>query len=134
MTTKLRTTFRAFVLAAMLGLSGSGFAQNPRVVAASGHLVTVAVHVSFHGLDLNQPTDAQTFYNRVQNAAKVVCTSGNRLGLEPVDEYKTCYENALASAIRSVHVPLLTQMYLEGHTLKQAEAAGIDLPPQLAAK
>jgi UrcA family protein len=134
MNTKLNTTFRAFALAATLGLSTSGFALNPRVATASEHFVTVAVHVSFHGLDLNQPADAQTFYSRVQNAAKVVCTSGHQLRLEPVDDYKTCYENALASAIRSVHVPLLTQMYLETHTLRQAEAAGIDLPPQLAAK
>ena len=55
-------------------------------------------------------------------------------GLAPVDDYKSCYQNALSNAIRSLKVPLLTRMYLETHTLKEAQTAGIDLPGQLAAR
>jgi UrcA family protein len=104
------------------------------VVAASEHIVTVAIHLSSRGLDLNQPAHAQTFYRRIEHAAEVVCTHGNRVGLAQVDDYKSCYQNALSNAIRSLNLPLLTRMYLDTHTLKEAEAAGIDLPPQLAAK
>jgi UrcA family protein len=104
------------------------------VVAASEHIVTVAIHVSPRGLDLNQPADAQTHYRRIEQAARIVCTHGDRVGLAPVDDYKSCYQNALSNAIRSLKMPLLTRLYLETHTLKEAEAAGIALPPQLAAK
>jgi UrcA family protein len=104
------------------------------IAGASEHTVTVTVHVSSRGLDINKPPDAQTFYRRIQHAAEVVCTHGNRVDLAPVNDYKGCYENALANAIRSLKMPLLTRMYLENHTLKEAEAVGIDLPSQLAAK
>jgi UrcA family protein len=68
-------------------------------VAASEHIVTVAIHVSSRGLDLNQPADAQTFYRRIEHAAEVVCTHGNRVGLAQVDDYKSCYQKATIYAI-----------------------------------
>ena len=102
------------------------------VVRASEYTFTVAVNVSSRGLDLNRPEDVQAFYRRVQRAAQVVCTQPGLVRVEP--SYESCYQKALANAIRSLKVPSLTGMYLEDHTLKQAEAAGIDLPPQVAAK
>ena len=104
------------------------------VVRASEYTFTVAVNVSSRGLDLNRPEDVQAFYRRVQRAAEIVCTQPNRVGLVRVDDYESCYQKALANAIRSLKVPSLTGMYLEDHTLNQAKAAGIDLPPQVAAK
>lgn len=104
------------------------------VARASEHTFTVAVNVSSRGLDLSKPAGVQAFYRRVQRAAEVVCTQPNRVGLVRVDDYESCYQKALANAIRSLKLPSLTGMYLEDHTLKQAEAAGIDLPPQVAAK
>ena len=103
-------------------------------VAANDHRVTVAIHVSAHGLDLSQPAGAQQFYARLQDAARVVCTHGNRVGLEPAPDPEGCYQKALADAIRSANVPLLTQVYLETHTLREAAAFGIDVSARLAAK
>ena len=40
----------------------------------------------------------------------------------------------LGDAIRSANLPLLTQVYLGTHTLRQAAAYGIEAPAQLAAK
>ena len=105
-----------------------------RVVTASEHIITVDMHVSSAGLDLSQPADARMFYRRIEHAATVVCTQENRPDLVRIDDYKTCYRKALSNAIRSLGNPLLTRMYLETHTLSEAEAAGIDVPPQLAAK
>ncbi len=96
--------------------------------------VTVAIHVSTHGIDLSQPAGAHEFYMRLQHAARVVCTHGMRVDLEPSPDPEGCYEKALGNAIRSANVPLLTQAYLATHTLREAAAHGIDLPVQIAAK
>ena len=103
-------------------------------VAASDHGITVAIHVSTQGLDLSQPAGAQQFYTRLQHAARVVCTHGNQVGLAPSPDPEGCYEQALGDAIRSANVPLLTQVYLVTHTLREAAAHGIDVPAQIAAK
>ena len=103
-------------------------------VVAQGHDVTVAIHVSAQGLDLHQPAGAQAFYARLKHAAEVACTHGNRVDLKPSGDPVACYEKALGEAIRSANLPLLTQAYLETHTLRQAAAYGIEAPAQLAAK
>jgi UrcA family protein len=96
--------------------------------------VTVAIQVRAHGLDLTKSADAKTFYRRLQNAAWVACTRGNRVDLEPVDDLRGCVEKAIGGAIRSAKTPLLTQIYLETHTLRDAAKYGIEVPTQLAAK
>lgn len=103
-------------------------------VAARDHEVTVAIHVSTQGLDLSQSRDARTFYSRLENAAWVACTRGNRVNLAPVDDLKGCYEKALGAAIRIANAPLLTRVYLATHTLRDAAAHGIEVPAQMAAK
>jgi UrcA family protein len=102
-------------------------------VAAKDHKVIVAIHVSTQGLDLSQPADAGTFYTRLENAAWVACTRGNRVNLVPSDNPRLCSEKALAGAIRSTGVPTLTQIYLANHTIQQAVANGILVPAQIAA-
>jgi UrcA family protein len=120
-----------FVLG-VAAVAGTLFAIAP--AAAENHKVTVALHVSTKGLHLSQPADARTFYTRLENAAWVACTRGNRVDLLPVDDLKACYDRALGGAIRSAKAPTLIQIYLETHTLQQAAAQGIEVPAQLAAK
>lgn len=93
---------------------------------AKDHNVTVALHVSTEGLDLSQSAGAHTFYTRLENAAWVACTRGNRADLVPVDNPRRCYEDALGSAIRAAKQPLLTQIWLGTHTLQEAAVQGID--------
>jgi UrcA family protein len=100
----------------------------------AAHEVTVAIQVSTQGLDASQPGGAQQLYWRLQHAAWVVCTSGDRVGLEPSPDPRGCAEKALADAIRAANMKLLTLAYLETHTLRQAAAHGIDVPVQVAAK
>ncbi len=102
-------------------------------VAAKDHKVIVAIHVSTQGLDLSQPAGAHEFYTRLQHAARVACTHGNRVDLKPSPDPVACYEKALGDAIRSANVPRLTQAYLETHTLWDAAAHGIAVPAQIAA-
>lgn len=99
--------------------------------AANDDIATVAVHVSAQGLDLTQGADAQTFYTRLKDAARLVC----RVNLLPTD-YPTrirCYEQALGKAVQASDQPLLTQIYLRTHTLQQAASHGIEAA-QLVAK
>jgi UrcA family protein len=96
--------------------------------------VTVAIQVSTHGLDLSRPAGAREFYGRLKRAARTVCTHGNRIDLQPSADLEGCYEKALGDAVRSANVSLLTQLYLEAHTLREAAARGIDVPVQVAAK
>jgi UrcA family protein len=103
-------------------------------VVARDRNVTVAIHVSTQGLDLNRAADAQKFYARLKTAAWVACTDGNRVDLVEVDNVNVCFEKALAGAVRSVKVPALTQIYLETHTLQEAAKQGVVSPAQLAAK
>ena len=103
-------------------------------VAAKDKEVTVAIQVSTQGLDLSQPAGARELYTRLKHAAEVVCTHGNRVGLAPSADPQGCYEKALADAVRSARMPLVTQVYLATHTLQQAAAHGIEVPAQVAAK
>ena len=103
-------------------------------VVASDHAVAVTLHVSTQGLDLSRRADVQTFYTRLQNAAWVACTRGDRVDLVPVDNLQACYENALGTAIRTAQMATLTQVYLETHTLQEATRHGIEVPAQVAAK
>jgi len=96
--------------------------------------VTVAIQVSTQGLNPSQPAGAQEFYSRLKHAAQIVCTHGNRVDLKPSNDPVGCYEKALGNAIRSAKWPLVTQLYLETHTPRQAAAFGIDVPVQIAAK
>ena len=121
------------VLSAVLGAAAIACPLFAGSVAARDYKVTVAIHVSTHGLDLSQPADVQTFYTRLKNAAWVACTRGNRADLVPSDNLPACFEKALGGAIRSASVPMLTQTYLASHTLQQAVAFGIPVPAQIAA-
>jgi UrcA family protein len=125
---------RTVVLNARSLLGAAVIACTLSAGAAEGRDVTVAIHVNAQGLDLSQPAGAEKFYARLRHAAYVVCTHGNQVSLEPAANPKGCYEKALGDAIRSVRLPLVTQVYLATHTLGQAAALGIDVPAQLAAK
>lgn len=103
-------------------------------VSAKDHEVTVAMQVTAGGLDLKSAAGARQFYTRLQHAARIVCTHGMRVDLQDSPNPEVCYEKALADAIRAAKLPLLTQVYLETHTLWEAAAHGIDVPATMAAK
>lgn len=103
-------------------------------VVANDHKVIVAIPVSTEGLDLSQPAEVRKLYMRLEYAAYVACTRGNRVGLEPSPDPKGCTGKALANAIRSANLPALTQVYLATHTLREASALGVDVPAEIAAK
>jgi UrcA family protein len=100
--------------------------------ADSGKVI-VSKQVDSSGLDLNQAADAQKLYTRIRHAADDVCTRGKQVNLLPADNPTRCYEKALADAIRSAKLPMLTQIYLNTHSAQEAAARGIEVPSQVAA-
>jgi UrcA family protein len=96
--------------------------------------VTIALHVSTVGFDLTRPADARKIYARLESAAWEACNSGGRVGLAPSDNAPSCYQNTLASAIKSARAPLLTRIYLDNHTLQQAAVQGVREPARMVAK
>jgi UrcA family protein len=122
------TNFCICIAAAAACVLLSGPAQ------ANDHTVTIRLPVSTAGLDLSQPAGAGELYGRLRQAARIVCGSGNRVGLEPLADFESCYEQALGNAIRSVNRPQLTLAYLRTHTLRDAATRGIDVPTLVVAK
>ena len=100
---------------------------------ADKHQVTVSQRIDTTGLDLNRTADVQKLYTRIRDAADNVCTRGKQVDLLPVENPKLCYEKALANAIRSARLPMLTQIYLTTHTMQEAAARGVEVPPEVAA-
>jgi UrcA family protein len=103
-------------------------------IHAGEAMYTVAIAVNSVGLDLRQPAGARTMYARLQSAARIACGNGGRVGLKPVPNFVSCYEQALGEAVRSVNRPQVTLVYLSSHTLPDAAARGIEVPVILAAK
>jgi UrcA family protein len=125
----IRSNTRLLIGAAALAcalLTGTATAKDPTV--------TVALRVNSAGLDLSQPADARTFYMRLENAAWVACTRGDRVDLVPVDDLKGCYEKSLGAAVRATGVALVTLVYLSSHTYAQAASHGIAIPSQVAGR
>ena len=127
-------TKTAFTSGAVLGAAIAACTLFTGDAAAKDPEFTVAYQVSTQGLDLNKPSGARELYSRLKHAADVVCTHGMRVDLAPPSDPKACFEQALGQAVRFVKQPLLTQVYLETHTLQEAAARGIDVPVQLASK
>lgn len=101
-------------------------------VQAQSHEITVKITVSTAGLDLSQPAGALEAYARLQRAARIACTSGMRVDLQPPASYTGCYEKALSDAVRSARRPQLTIAYLAAHTPRDSATYGIEVPVRMA--
>jgi len=101
---------------------------------AASQSVDVSAPINTSGLDLSRPADVRTLYKRIKGTAEYLCGTSNRVGLAPADDPKGCYEKALADAIRSARLPMLTRLYLNTHSLQEATARGIEIPPQVSAR
>jgi len=126
-----KTTLSAVGLTTLGAFGAAAIAQQPPSPSQDQEF-TVAYRVSTMGLDLSQPAGAHEFYSRLKHAAEVVCTHGMRVDLKPVADPKSCYEKALGSAVRSANLKLVTQVYLQTHTLQEAAARGVYVPTQTA--
>jgi UrcA family protein len=101
---------------------------------AGDRAVTVRIPVTTQGLDMAQPSGVRALYQRIRVAAQIACTHGNRVGLDPAESVRSCYETAVGHAIREFGIPELTRVYLAKHTIQDALNYGVTVPEQIAEK
>jgi UrcA family protein len=96
-------------------------------VRADGRVITVQKSVSTAGLDLAQPDAALTLYYRLSKAAFEVCANPLLVDVPSRSEHGSCFERALANAIRSARLPQLTAIYLKKHSQQDAANRVVDV-------
>ena len=72
-----------------------------------------SVAVSYAGLDLSKPDDAEVLYDRLQQAAAEVCGFHRTNGLSVLIEtnMQACYADALSRAVTQIDAPLLKEQH-----------------------
>jgi UrcA family protein len=69
-----------------------------------------SVSVSYRDLNLSTIQDAITLYERLKSAARTVC-DGPMTGVAVYQEWRSCYDAAIADAVAKVNGPLLTSLH-----------------------
>jgi UrcA family protein len=67
--------------------------------------------VGFADLDLTKVDGAAVLYNRLHQAATIVCSSLQSRDLGMAGQYRACVDQAIAGAVASVGQPMLSQYY-----------------------
>jgi len=99
-----RSTFCSVAFTSIACLLGAAQASAGPVV--DGRSVTV----NYRDLNLSTIEGATTLYHRLRSAARSVC-DGPVSGLHAYQEWRSCYEAAIADAVAKVHSPLLTALH-----------------------
>lgn len=69
-----------------------------------------SVSVNYRDLNLSTIGDAITLYERLKGAARTVC-DGPMTGVAAYQEWRSCYDAAIADAVAKVNSPLLTAVH-----------------------
>jgi UrcA family protein len=68
------------------------------------------VSVNYRDLNLSTIEGAITLYERLKGAARTVC-DGPMTGVAAYQEWRSCYDAAIADAVSKVNNPLLTSVH-----------------------
>jgi len=69
-----------------------------------------SVTVNYRDLDLSTIDGATALYQRLKGAARTVC-EGPSTGLAAYQDWRNCYEAAMADAVKKVNNPLLSALF-----------------------
>lgn len=83
-----------------------GSSEAPAGPSAAGRTVTV----NYRDLNLSTIDGAITLYQRLKGAARTVC-DGPLTGIAAYQEWRSCYDAAMADAVAKVNNPLLTAVH-----------------------
>lgn len=89
--------------------------------AASAYDEPKNVVVRYSDLNLSQPQDASTLYNRIQRAARVACENGEAESLARLQRFHKCIDQAVTNAVAKVSSQQLTEIY-EAQTHHQSRS------------
>jgi UrcA family protein len=79
--------------------------------AASAYDEPKNVVVRYSDLNLSQPQDASTLYNRIQRAARVACENGEAESLARLQRFHRCVDQAVTNAVAKVSSQQLTEIH-----------------------
>ena len=99
-----RSSFSSVALTSIACLLGAAQAS------AAPTVTTRSVTVNYRDLNLSTIEGAITLYQRLKGAARTVC-DGPEAGVSAYLEWKSCYQAAMADAVKKVNNPLLTALY-----------------------
>jgi UrcA family protein len=99
-----RSTFYSVAFTSVVCVLGA--AQASAAEPAGTHSVTV----NYRDLNLSTIQGATALYQRLTRAARSVC-DGPATGVHAYQEWRSCYEAAMADAVAKVNSPLLTSLY-----------------------
>jgi UrcA family protein len=114
-----RIPARRIELAVLLGVALSACGLSSTAVAEEPVVTRVELRVTASGLDLTTAAGASTFLERLNQAAKTACGDHGKLAELP--SYKTCYDQAIVDAVRTVNQPLLVQAYVARYPNEAAQ-------------
>jgi UrcA family protein len=77
---------------------------------STGTSHAAGVSVNYRDLNLSTIEGAITLYERLKGAARTVC-DGPPTGVAAYQEWRSCYEAAMADAVATVNSPLLTALH-----------------------
>jgi len=87
-------------------LTGSGLCA---ATAAADEVDSVTV--SYADLDLSKPAGVQMLYQRIKAAAHKVCSPLEDRQLQRMQQWRDCYETAVANAVTTINRPTLTALH-----------------------
>jgi len=94
--------------ASLLGASAHAVAGSDRAPTGDGP----SIHVHFADLDLSKPADAAILYQRIQSAARHVCTlSAAPWDGRKVTNWQRCYDGTVEEAVLRINRPLITAVH-----------------------
>ena len=79
--------------------------------AASAYDEPKNVVVRYSDLNLSQPQDASTLYNRIQRAARVACENGEAESLARLQRFHKCIDQAVTNAVATISSQRLTEIH-----------------------
>jgi UrcA family protein len=105
------TTLNVRLSFALLSALAAIASASPRASAADQY-ITHSVKVSFADLNLDTSQGAAALYERIQSAARKVCSpeSGER-PIERYRDWRACREAAVGNAVAKVNRPLLSALH-----------------------
>ena len=107
---------------ALIGIAtlAAGVAVN-QASAATRDDTPRSVVVRYSDLNLSQPQDARTLYDRIQRAARVACRDISSWDLARVGRFHSCVDRAVTNAVAAVSAREVTAIH-EAQSQRQSRS------------
>jgi UrcA family protein len=107
---------------ALIGIAtlAAGLAVN-QASAAESDDAPRSVVVRYSDLNLSQPQDARTLYDRIQRAARVACGDVSSADLARFGQFRSCVDRAVANAVAAVSAQQVTEIH-QAQTQRQSRS------------